>query len=539
MLASVISLVAFGVLFTTNLSAQAPEKMSYQAVIRNNSGQLVTNKQVRMRVSILQGSASGTSVFTQTLTPTTNTNGLAGFEIGGAGFSSIDWASGPYYIKTECDPDGGTSYTITGTSQVLSVPYALHAKTAGAVAGNSTWQTSGNNIYFSGGKVGIGVSNPQSTLDMNGILQLRGTAGDAEPKALKFGPDYTNLNSYMFVAGDNEAGIEISNNGYWTGSAQVDVNFTRPRSGLAIGRSDYALYLWTSETDGSEHINSSRKIAIEYNGNVGIGTDHPVSKLDVNGIINLNNHAITNLATPVNASDAATKAYVDALLMQIEALKVQIEPYLLANGFTDPRDGNHYDVVKIGDQVWMAENLKYLPMVAGPGSGSSTLPYYYVYGYSGTSVADAKATANYATYGVLYNWAAAMAGSASSTINPSGVQGVCPVGWHLPGRAEWTQLTDYLGGEMSAGGKLKEAGTTHWNSPNTGATDEAGFTALPGGFIFVGGLIQDLGYVGYWWCAEEYNSENAYYRAMSSSNTSVISSNGMKWYGYSVRCVRD
>src|SRR5690554_404167 len=142
----------------------------------------------------------------------------------------------------------------------------------------------------------------------------------------------------------------------------------------------------------------------------------------------------------------------------------------------DARDNQTYRIVTIGSQTWMAENLKYLPSVVGPWTGSQTTPHYYVYGYNGTDVNVAKATDNYATYGVLYNWTAAMDGEASSTTNPSGVQGVCPAGWHLPSDAEWTELTDYL--TSDAGGKLKETGTTHWNSPNSRATNETGFTAL-------------------------------------------------------------
>jgi hypothetical protein len=119
------------IILTATLWAQSPQKMSYQAVIRNSSDQLVTNQPIGMQITILQGSASGTAVYTETQTPTTNANGLVSIEIGGeAGFDAIDWANGPYFIKTETDPTGGANYTITGTSQLLSVPYALHAKTA-------------------------------------------------------------------------------------------------------------------------------------------------------------------------------------------------------------------------------------------------------------------------------------------------------------------------------------------------------------------------------------------------------------------------
>jgi hypothetical protein len=105
--------------------------MSYQAVIRDAGNALVTSHAVGMRISILQGSVSGTVVYSETQTPTTNVNGLISIEIGGGtGFDVINWATGPYYIKTETDPTGSTSYTIIGTSQLLSVPYALYAKTA-------------------------------------------------------------------------------------------------------------------------------------------------------------------------------------------------------------------------------------------------------------------------------------------------------------------------------------------------------------------------------------------------------------------------
>lgn len=120
--------------------AQAPQKMSYQSVIRNSSNQLVTSHTVGMRVSILQGSANGSAVYVETQTPATNANGLVTIEIGEGTpvtgtFAGIDWSTGIYYIKTETDPAGGTTYTITGTSQLLSVPYAFFAKTTAGIDG--------------------------------------------------------------------------------------------------------------------------------------------------------------------------------------------------------------------------------------------------------------------------------------------------------------------------------------------------------------------------------------------------------------------
>jgi len=135
-------LLTASVFLPRQASAQAPEKMSYQAVIRDANDNLITDTQIGMQISILQGSAIGTAVYVETQEPSTNANGLVSIEIGTGttsdDFSTIDWTDGPYFIKTETDPAGGTTYTITGTSQLLSVPYALHAKTAETVSGGVT-----------------------------------------------------------------------------------------------------------------------------------------------------------------------------------------------------------------------------------------------------------------------------------------------------------------------------------------------------------------------------------------------------------------
>jgi uncharacterized protein (TIGR02145 family) len=139
-----------------------------------------------------------------------------------------------------------------------------------------------------------------------------------------------------------------------------------------------------------------------------------------------------------------------------------IEDSLVVTDF----DGNSYSTIKIGEQIWMGENLRSTHY-----SDGSPIAYF---NYDND-------TANVPIYGRLYNWVAAMNGEESSNANPSNVQGIAPVGWHLPSKAEWQQLADYLGGLNAAGGKLKESGTNHWIAPNTGATNESGFTALPAG----------------------------------------------------------
>jgi hypothetical protein len=300
--------------------AQLPQKMSYQAVIRNSSNVLITGQLVGMRVSILQGSAIGTPVYVETQTTTTNANGLVTIEIGGGfpitgTFSSINWESGPYFLKTETDPTGGTNYTIFGTSQLLSVPYALYTKTAGtanynslsnlptlnianwntaygwgnhaglyrpiawvpdwsdvtgkpgfatvATSGsyndlsnkptipNSQWTTSGSNIYYNTGGVGIGTNNP------GGILELFTNSSISYPHLLltESEGDYSRL---MFK------------------------NTDAPTKSWAIaGRSnstngDSRLNFWYSNGLSGENI-----MSITGDGTVGIGTTDPGTLLHI------------------------------------------------------------------------------------------------------------------------------------------------------------------------------------------------------------------------------------------------------------------
>ena len=206
-------------------------------------------------------------------------------------------------------------------------------------------------------------------------------------------------------------------------------------------------------------------------------------------------------------------------------------------------DGYNYKIVKIGTQVWMAEDLR---------SG------HYPNGDSIPNVTDNTAWANLednntddaycfynnntkTDYGAIYTYAAAIADNWAR--DNADKQGICPDGWHLPSDGEWTTLTSYLGGESVAAGKMKEPGTTHWNSPNTGADNSSGFTALPGGgrdYGDYGGVFIYMGEGASWWSSTDYYYL-AYMRVLRYDGAQVDRSYpyAYKSIGFSVRCVKN
>ncbi len=192
--------------------------------------------------------------------------------------------------------------------------------------------------------------------------------------------------------------------------------------------------------------------------------------------------------------------------------------------FTDPRDGQTYNTVQIGDQCWMAENLNIGTMINGTVEMTENgVIEKYCYDND---------PANCETYGGLYQWNEMMEYSTTP-----GVQGICPGGWHLPTDDEWITLTDFLSG--AAGGKMKETGTTYWQSPNAGATNESGFTALPGGNRDNDGNFYSLTSHAFFWSSSEHLSSYARYRYLTYLSDFVFSNLSYKSFGFRVRCVQD
>ena len=272
------------VLLTASVFAQSPEKMSYQAVIRNSSNALVANTQVGMQISILQGSATGSAVYVETQTPTTNANGLVSIEIGEGttsnDFATINWADGPYFIKIETNPSGGTSYTITGTSQLLSMPYALYAKTAA-----NTF--SGNYNDLSGAPINVSTF----TNDAGYLTSI----SETDP---------------LFTASEaaNITSADITNLGNLSGTNTGDQDLSSLATKTALGDStaqvrseipDVSGFL-TSETDPTYTVSQAANITATDITNLGNLSGTNTGDQDISGITT-NTQAIQDTAAQIRA----------------------------------------------------------------------------------------------------------------------------------------------------------------------------------------------------------------------------------------------
>jgi uncharacterized protein (TIGR02145 family) len=196
--------------------------------------------------------------------------------------------------------------------------------------------------------------------------------------------------------------------------------------------------------------------------------------------------------------------------------------------FIDSRDNQQYKMVKIGNQVWMAENLKTtklndsttIPLITDKAYWSLALGMAYCYYENSEPV-------HVATYGILYNWFTVKSGK------------LCPKGWHVPTDSEWSALVDYIGGPEIGGGKLKEVGDSHWRSPNANATNNYNFGALPGGARFRNGTFDFIGSLGGWWSSTEQSPDYAFYRGVYFNYGVINKDYENKSAGFSVRCIKD
>jgi uncharacterized protein (TIGR02145 family) len=217
----------------------------------------------------------------------------------------------------------------------------------------------------------------------------------------------------------------------------------------------------------------------------------------------------------------------DTVQVVVDGINIgSIEACFQFFGIVTDIDGNIYTTVTIGNQKWMAENLKTEKFSDGSGIPNVTVNTNWQQLITPGWCYFNNSIGNNAIYGKLYNW---------FTVVDS--RNVCPLGWHVPNDSEWIILTDYLGGEVEAGGKMKT--TNIWGEPNTGATNQSGFSAKPGGSRFYSGTFYLIEYRGHWWSASEESPNTAWSRSLNYNNETITRNIYSKQEGFSIRCLKD
>jgi uncharacterized protein (TIGR02145 family) len=388
--------------------------------------------------------------------------------------------------------ESGLSNVITATPQAIPVISTVVAGNGSAtVTWNAVTGATSYNLYF----------NTGTTVDKATGSRLTGVTS---PKLVA---GLTNGTQYAFAVSAVNAGGESGLSGIVTATPQVAAPSAPVISGVVAGDGS-ATVSWGAVT-GATSYNLYYKAGTTVDMTSGTKLTGVTSLKQVTGLTNGTQYAFAVSAVNVGGES-------------------ELSSIVTATPNVVDIDGNVYHTITIGTQVWMVENLKTtryndgtaIPLVTDSTAWAAlTTPGYCWYN-------DDSATYK-STYGAIYNWYAV------NTVK------LAPTGWHVPTDSEWTVLTTYLGGESVAGGPLKETGTTHWISPNTGATNTTGFSALPGGYRNFNGAFNLIGNYGYWWSSMAFDATTSWLRIMYSYNANVFRYNLNDADGLSVRCLRN
>ena len=621
--------------------AQAPQKINFQSILRNSSGEVIGNSSVSLKISILSGSINGSSVYSETHAKTTDASGLISLQIGNGTvvsgiFANIDWGGISHFIKLEADFSGGSNYVVLGTQELMSVPYALYASKTDTSALNLTSRLATKlnatdtvslsnriNAYnANSGSFDTSLLNLTSrfstklnitdTASLSNRIDLKLTKTDTASLSNRIDLKLTKTDTASL---SNRIDLKLTKTDTASLSNRIDLKLTKTDTASLSNRIDLKLTktdtsslsnridLKLTKTDTASLSNridtklnrsdfptgTNTGNILYWNGttwvNLAPGQPGQVISMSFTGIPSWSGAAYATLTTSSVSSIASTSVsgggnissdggatisarglvyststnptlsntvfmigsgtgifsgtltgltpnttyYVRAYATNSvgTAYGNEVSFTTLPPPVTDI-DGNTYNTVLIGDQVWMSENLKTSRYRNG-GSIPNVLGYTdWVALTTGAWSYYEHDVANNAILGKLYNW--------YTTLGDT----LCPTGWHLPTDAEWTTLTDRLGGESVAGGKMKSIGTAYWDNPNIDATNSSGFSGLGGGYRNEShGDFDVIGVVGYFWSANEYSSSNGLGRVLVNYLGEVFSFNSIKSFGASVRCLRD
>lgn len=324
-------------------------------------------------------------------------------------------------------------------------------------------------------------------------------------------------NVFSIGGGDNKrVKMQVQDGAGWTADTAIHVFVNSPPQASFIFMEDsinYQKYYFDATSSGDYEDNNNIKYMWDFEGDGQWDTQYNTA----DSIISFTYPAGSDSVFPILS------------VMDQNNLVTEIsDTIVVADTIVTDRDGNVYSVIKIGNQYWMNENLRVTSYRNG-----NTIAYrpdstQWSNLTSGAYCNYNNDENNVAIYGRLYNWYAV-----------NNINQIAPTGWHVPSDADWQTLVDYLGGAYEAGGKLKEVGTSHWNSPNTAATNSSLFFALPGGLRNSIAEFDSLGYTAWFWSSTAFSTDRAIYRLLNHDLSWILNDHAEKGNGFSIRCVKD
>jgi uncharacterized protein (TIGR02145 family) len=555
-------------IFTLLLAALAfvataqPQKINYQGVAVGANGKPIKNSTVGLRLSVLDSLPTGNTLYTETQAASTDGAGQFSIYLGAgtatAGtFANLPWANGnDKFLKVEMDAQGGTNFQPMGTTQLVSVPYAMAAKTAdlakelqlGAlIRGNNgetysltigangpTWtcfppvtvaNAGADQLNVCGSSITIAGNTPSNgTAAWSIISGAGGSLGTANAPATTFagirGSSYTLRYSISNACGSSADTVAVS---------------LAPTTTIANAGPDQLSLTGTTATLAANAPAAGETGAWSILAGSG-------------GSLNANNNPTATFTKGTDSAYTLVWTMTSPCGTSRDTVNLRFPtPVGTVCGQAVTYAGESYPTVQIGSQCWFAKNLNVGTMITGTSdqTNNSTLEKYC---YNNDA-------ANCATYGGLYQWAEAVQyqNGASNTTSPSpaftgNVRGICPTGWHLPSDAEYCTLTTFLDATVNcgafgwsgtdAGGKMKSTSGL-WTSPNNGSTNSSGFSALPGGYRTTTGAFNSIGIYTYFWSSSESSSTGAINRYLFYNASNIYRTNSNKSSGFSARCIKD
>lgn len=535
------------------INGQVPQQINLQSAFRNQQGEIIANQNLEIMISLKAVSADGETVYTETHSTTTDSQGLVNLALGSNDesevFPTIPWDQ-PIFIQIDVKLPGENDFTTIDVSPVLSVPYALFTNTN--ILGDAL---QGQTLLHNGQGW---VATTQVSINPNQVEVLPQEGRNAED------PIFLVRNSAgQVVFAVYESGVEIK-------VAQSDEGVKGTKGGFAVGglsdQTKLAPTYLSLQPDEVQFNIIQPTDAKSTKGGFAVGGLSDQTKEPTNNFMTLSPDSARFLLTTsttkatkggfaVGGLSDQTKGFVNWLRLNRDTTFVQTQAITMEQDISVTNDivvggsvtttpvkdidGNSYKTVKIGNQVWMAENLKVTKFRNGTAISTdvadTSLATVGVYDFNlvdGINTAEEMVTA----YGRLYNW---------KTIANS--QGLCPTGWALPTNDDWIELIDFLGGDSISGGSMKsrrtEGTSVHprWDLPNTSANNISGFTGIPGGYLWpdaVASIYSDLGQKGYWWSATEADSYQGFVLSLAYDTVAVFGDPADKRYLSSVRCIK-